>query len=119
MSQQASQKKEQHAQSRAEDRHIVQQKGYRTPEDRVAHAREPHRQCRSDTHCRVHDRDRGQIRRDVAFYLLRDFHDLALAAKAREYLDKTVQENIARYEKEKKKQYRRKEAAGKVLSSGE
>src|SRR5665811_775341 len=49
MGQQASEKKDQHAQSRAEDRHIVQQKGNRPPEDWIAHSREPHRQCRSDT----------------------------------------------------------------------
>ena len=92
MSQQASEKKDQHAYSSAKDRHIVQQKGYRPPEDRVAHSREPHRQCRSDTYCCVHDRDRDQIRGDVAFYLLRDFHDLALTLKARQYLDEAVQE---------------------------
>jgi len=46
--------------------------------------------------------------------LLRDFDDLALAAEAREYLDEAVQEDIAGHEKEKKKQHRREEAAGKV-----
>src|SRR5271166_458327 len=112
--QQASEKKDQHAQSSAEDRHIVQQKGYRPPEDRVAHPREPHRQCRSDTYCCVHDRDRDQIRGDVAFYLLRDVHDLALTSKARQYLDEAVQENIARDEKEKKKQHGHEEAARKI-----
>src|SRR5579862_6099207 len=90
MSQQASEKKDQYAQSRTEDRHIVQQKGYRPPEDRVAYPRERHRQCRSDAYRRVHDRDRCQIRGDVAFYLLRYFHDLALAAVARKYLDEAV-----------------------------
>ena len=112
--QQASEKKDQHAQSSAEDRHIVQQKGHRPPEDRVAHPGEPHRQCHGDTYCRVHDRDRDQIRGDVAFDLLRDFDYLALAAEARQYLDEAVQEDIARHEKEKKKQHRREETAGKV-----
>src|SRR4029453_9685333 len=112
--QQASEQKDQNAQSSAEDRHIVQQKGHRPPEYRVAHAREPHRQCRSDTYRRVHDRYRDQIRGDVAFDLLRDFYDLALALKARQYLDEAVQENIARHEKEKKKQHRREETAGKA-----
>src|SRR5579862_3486052 len=103
MSQQAGEKKDQYAQSGAKNRYIVQQKGYRAPEDRLAHPRQPHRQCCSDAYGRVHDRDRRQIRRDVAFYLLRDFHNLALAAKAREYLDEAVQENVARNEKEEKK----------------
>ena len=38
----------------------------------------------------------------------------ALAAEARHYLDEAMQEGIARQEKEKKKQHRREEAAGKV-----
>jgi hypothetical protein len=54
-----------------------------------------------------------------AFYLLRDFDHLALALKARQYLDEAVQEDIARHEKEEKKQHRREEAAGKVSGSGE
>src|ERR1039458_953648 len=119
MSQQASEKKDQHACSSAKDRNIVQQKGYRPPENRVAHSREPHRQCRSDAYCCVHDRDRDQIRGDVAFYLLRDFHDLALTPEARQYLDEAVQKNIARHEKEKKKQHRHEEPAGKVSGPGE
>jgi hypothetical protein len=57
-----------------------------------------------------HDRD--QIRGDVAFDLLRDFYDPALALKARQYLDEAVY--IARHEKEKKKQHRREKTAGKV-----
>src|SRR5580704_14615761 len=101
MGQHASEKKDQYAQSSAEDRHVVQQEGYRPPEDWVAHPREPHRQCRRDTYCRVHNRDRDQVRGDVAFYLLRDFHDLALTPKAREYLDEAEKENIARHQKEK------------------
>src|SRR5271166_4663016 len=112
--QQASEKKDQHAKSSAEDRHIVQQKGYRPPEDRVAHPREPHYQCHNETHCRVHDRDRDQIRGDVVFYLPRYVDDLALAAEVREYLDEAVQKDIAGYEKKKKKQHRGEEAAGKV-----
>src|SRR5580704_14289536 len=91
--QQAGEKKDQHAQSSAEDRHIVQQKGHRPPEDRVAHPREPHRECHSDTYCRVHDRDRDQIGGNVAFDLLRDFDDLALAAEAGQYLDEAEQED--------------------------
>jgi hypothetical protein len=51
---------------------------------------------------------------DVAFDLLRDFDYLALAAEARQYLDEAVQEDIARHEQEKKKQYRREDAARKV-----
>jgi hypothetical protein len=58
-------------------------------------------------------------RRDVAFYLLRDFHDLTLTPKTRQYLDEAVKENIARHEKEKKKQNRHEEAAGKVSRPGE
>jgi hypothetical protein len=46
-------------------------------------------------------------RGDVAFDLLRDFDDLTLTAEARQYLDEAVQEDIARHEKEKKKQHRR------------
>jgi hypothetical protein len=57
--------------------------------------------------------------RDVAFYLLRDFHDLALTPKAREYFDEAEKENIARQEKEEKKQHGREEAAGKVSGPGE
>jgi hypothetical protein len=53
------------------------------------------------------------------FDLLRDFDYLALAAEARQYLDEAVQEDIARHEKEKKKQHRREEAAGKVPGSRE
>ena len=59
------------------------------------------------------------IRGDIAFDLLRDFDYLPLAAEARQYLDEAVQEDIARYEKEKKKQHRRKEPAGKVPSPRE
>jgi hypothetical protein len=44
--------------------------------------------------CRVHDRDRDQIRGDVVLDLLRDFDDLALAAEARQYLDEAVQEGV-------------------------
>ena len=88
-------------------------------QDRVAHPREPHRQGLSDTYCRVHDRDRDQIRGDVVLDLLRDFDDLALVAEARQYLDETAQEDIARHEKEKKKQHRREEAAGKVPGTRE
>src|ERR1700733_8455039 len=114
MGQHASEKKDQHAQSSAENRHVVQQEGDRPPEDWVAHPREPHRQCRGDTYCCVHDRDRDQMCGDVAFYLLRDFHDLALTPKARQYLDEAKKESIARNKKEKEKQHRREEAAGKV-----
>src|SRR6266481_496055 len=117
--QQASEKKDQHTQSSAEDRHIVQQKSYRPPENRVAYTREPHRQCHNETHCRVHDRDRNQIRRDVVFYLPRYVDDLALATEVREYLDEAMQEDIAGHEKEKKKQHRSEKPAGKVSSSGE
>jgi hypothetical protein len=39
--------------------------------------------------------------------LLRDFDDLTLTAEAQQYLDEAVQEDIARHEKEKKKQHRR------------
>jgi hypothetical protein len=53
------------------------------------------------------------------FDLLRDFDYLALAAEARQYLDEAVQEDIARHEKEKKKQHRREEAAGKVPGARE
>jgi hypothetical protein len=60
-----------------------------------------------------------QIRGNVAFYLLRDFHDLALTPKARQYLDEAVQKNIARHEKEEKKKHGREEAAGKVSGPGE
>src|SRR5664280_1324648 len=119
MGQQTSEKKGQHAQSSAENRHIVQQKSHRPPEDWVAYSCEPHSQRRSDTYCRVHDRDRDQIRGDVAFDLLRDFDHLALALKVRQYLDEAVQEDIARHEKKKKKQHRREEAAGKVSGSRE
>src|SRR6202030_2235730 len=116
---QASEKKDQHTQGSAEDRHIVEQKGHRPPEDRVAHPREPHRQCHGDAYCRVHDRDRDQIRGDVVLDLLRDFDDLALVAEARQYLDETVQEDITGHEKEKEKQHRREEAAGKVPGARE
>ena len=119
MGQQASEEKDQDAQSSSEDRYIVQQKRHRSPQDRVAHPRKPHCQCRSDTYCCVHDRDRDKIRGDVAFYLLRDFHDLALTPKAREYLDEAEKENVARHEKEEKKQHGREEAAGKVSGPGE
>src|SRR5450759_4255407 len=111
MGQQASEKKGQHAQSSAEDRHIVQQKGNRPPEDWVAYSCEPHRQRRSDTYCRIHDRDRDQIRGDVAFDLLRDIDYLPFAFEARQYFDEAVQEDIAGYKKEEKKQHRREEAA--------
>jgi hypothetical protein len=47
------------------------------------------------TNCRVHDRDRDQIRGDVAFDLLRDFDNLALADEARHHLDEVMQEDIA------------------------
>src|SRR3984893_10479024 len=117
--QQASEKKDQHAQGGAEDRHIVEQKGHRPPEDRVAHPREPHRQCHGDAYCRVHDRDRDQIRGDVVLDLLRDFDDLALVAEARQYLDETVEEDVAGHEKEKEKQHRREEAGGKVSGARE
>src|ERR1700719_151589 len=43
MGQQASEKKDQDAHSSAEDRYIVQQKRHRSPQDGVAHPREPHR----------------------------------------------------------------------------
>jgi hypothetical protein len=84
------------------DRHIVQQKGHRPPEDRIVYPREPHRQRHGDTHRRVHDRYRDQIHGDVAFDLLRDFNDLALAAEARQYLDEAVQEDIAGHEEKKR-----------------
>jgi hypothetical protein len=45
----------------AADRHIAQRKGYRPPEDRVAHARETCRQCHSDTYRRVRDRDQASV----------------------------------------------------------
>ena len=96
-----------------------QQKGYRPPEDRVTHPREPHRQCRGDAYGCVHDRDRDQIRGNVTLYLLRDFHDLALTPKARQYLDEAVFENIARHKKEKKKQHRCKKATSKVPGTRE
>jgi len=48
------------------------------------------------------------------FYLSRYVDDLALAAEVREYFDEPVQKDIAGHEKEKKKQHRREEAAGKV-----
>ena len=119
MGQQAREQKDQNAQSRAEDRHIVQQKRHCPPEDRVAHSREPHRQARSDTYRRVHNRYRDQLCRDVAFNLLGDFDGLTLALKTRQYLDEAMQKNIARYEKEKKKQHGGKEPAGKVSSPHE
>ena len=99
--QQAGEKKNQHARGGAKDRHVVEQKGHCSPQDRIAHSREPRRQCHSNTYCRVHDRDRDQIGGDVTFDLLRDFDYLALAAEARQYLDEAVQEDIARHEKEK------------------
>ena len=101
MGQHTSEKKDRHAQGSSEDRHIVQQKGHGTPEDRITHPREPHRQCSGDTYSCIHDRDCDKIRRDVTFYFLRDFHDLALTPKARKYLDEAVQEDIARHKKEK------------------
>ena len=45
--QQGGEKKNQHTQGSAEDRHLVQQKGHRPPEDRLAYPREPHH----ETHC--------------------------------------------------------------------
>ena len=57
------------------------EEGHRPPEDRVAHPGEPHRQCRGDTYCRVHDRDRDQIG-DVAFDLLRSLGEVMQAASA-------------------------------------
>src|SRR5665647_3982702 len=45
MGQQPSEEKDQHARSGPDDRHIIQQKGHRSPEDWIAHPREPHRQC--------------------------------------------------------------------------
>ena len=56
---------------------------------------------------------------DVVLDLLRDFDDLALVAEARQYLDETVQEDITGHEKEKEKQHRREEAAGKVPGARE
>ena len=41
-------------------------------------------------------------------------YDLTLALKTRQYLDEAMQEDIARYEKEKKKQHGGEEPAGKV-----
>ena len=99
--QKANEKEDQRAQGGAKNRHVVQQKGHRPPEDWVAHPGEPHRQCHDDAHSRVHDRDRDQIRRDVLFGLPRYFDDLALAAEVRNYLDEAVQEDIAGHEKEK------------------
>ena len=83
------------------------------------HPGEPHRQCSGNTDGRVHDRDCDQVRGDVAFDLLRDIDDLALAAEARHYLDEPVQEDIAGHQEEKKKQHRGKETAGKVLGPRE
>jgi len=40
--------------------------------------------------------------------------EISTTCRARQYLDEAVQEDIARYEKEKKKQHGREEAAGKV-----
>src|ERR1700737_1236893 len=117
--QQAGEKKNQHAQGGAKDRHVVEQKGHCAPEDRFAHPREPHRQGHSDAYRRVHDRDRDQIRGDVVLDLLRDFDDLALVAEARQYLDETVEEDVAGHEKEKEKQHRREEAGGKVSGARE
>jgi hypothetical protein len=51
--------------------------------------------------------------------LLRDFHDLALTPKARQYLDEAVEKNIARNEKEEKKQHGREETASKISGPGE
>jgi hypothetical protein len=61
----------------------------------------------TSSNSRVHDRDRDQIRGNVAFNLLRDFDDLTLAAEAWHYFDEAKQKYIARYEKEKQKQHRR------------
>jgi hypothetical protein len=72
-----------------------------------------------DTYSCVHDRDRDQIGGDIAFYLLRDFHNVALTPKARQYLDEAVQEDIAGHEKKKEKQHRHKEAARKMPDPGE
>ena len=90
MGQQTSEKEDQHAQNWAEDRHIVQQKGHRPPENRVTHACEPHRHCHSDTDCGVHDGNCDQIRGDITFDLLIDFDYLTLAAEARQYLNEAL-----------------------------
>jgi hypothetical protein len=95
--QEAGEKEDQNAESSAEDRHIIEQKGHRPPQDGVAHPGEPHRQCRGNTDGRVHDRDCDQVRGDV-----RDIDDLELAAEARHYLDEPVQEDIAGHQEEKK-----------------
>jgi hypothetical protein len=51
--------------------------------------------------------------------VMRDFHDLSLTPKARQYLDEAVEEDIARHEKEKEKQHCGEEAASKVSGASE
>ena len=68
--QQAGKKKDKHTENGAKNRHVIhviQQKGYGSPEDRVADTREPRDDRHGASHGRVHDRDRDQINRDVIF----------------------------------------------------
>ena len=117
--QQASEEKDHHPENRTKDRHEVKQKSDCPPENRVADPREPHNHSRGNADCGVHERNRNQIGRDIAFDLLRDVDRLALIAEAWQYLDEAAQECVTRHEQEKEKQYCRKESAGKIPGAGE
>ena len=117
--QQANEDKDHHADKGTKDRQEVQQKSDRAPENRVADAREPHNHCRGNTDCGVHERNRYQIRRDIAFDLLEDVDGLTLIAEAWQYLDEAAQECVTRHEQEEEKQNCREESASKIPSAGE
>ena len=116
--QQANEDKDHHAQDRAKNWHEVQQESDRPPEDRVADPRKPHDHCRANTDCGVHERNGDEIRRDIAFDLLKDVDGLPLVAEAWQYLDESAEEGVTRHKQEKQKQNGRKESAGKISGAG-
>src|ERR1051326_4215025 len=105
--QQAGKDQDCHPDHRTEDRHIIEQESNSAPQHRVAHSTCGGHNSRSDADTEVHESDRGEIRGDVRFDLLRNIDRLALVFEPRQYFNKPTQENIAGDKQEKQHQHGR------------
>src|SRR3954453_4705809 len=85
-----------HTDCRAEDRDIIQQKGERTPKNRITKSTDPHCQSRDYAYSGIHQGDGEQIATDLALNFPGNFHGLSLVGKCRQYLDKSFQEAVTR-----------------------